>query len=172
MVRIWNKYVYEVDFDYANIVNNYKNSIIDFYGQSRDTHQTFDIPLVGERFNNFYGEIVPKLNKIIENIFFVGEKYMYQGINIYLQHPNAPFKEQSFFHHHMSAPGNLTAVFYFNIPKEGGEIEFEELPRVEGLKIKPRINTLYLFPQWLRHKGCPHKDNIKRFVLIITTLGI
>ena len=69
---------------------------------------------------------------------------------------NIPKENHSFLHNHAHAPGSMCGVFYLNIPRDGGEILFENKPMLEGLYIKPQIDNVYLFPIWLAHKAMPH----------------
>lgn len=160
MVEI-NRFVHCYDFNYSYFLNNYIDELLDIYDKfpsKPNDREGFDFPL---KINDINGFLIPKLNKLIEDNYYVGKRYKIGGINVYIQEPNQDKDNYSTIHNHAHHPGNMCGVFYLNIPQEGGEFHVSNPPLFDQY-IKPQLDKVYLFPVWLMHRGIPHKDNIKR----------
>ena len=149
----------EFDFNYTNIVAEYEDEIIEQYLHAKkDNPQLNDLSIPEE--HPLRDMLVPQVEAIIEENFFVGKKVsnMKMRLGVYIQN-----NEMGTYalHDHSHTEGNIAAIFYYNLPKEGGEFYYSYLGG-EGHgfsnKIKTEENKLYLMPMWLPHKPCPQKD--------------
>jgi|TARA_B100000900_G_scaffold405991_1_gene416354 hypothetical protein len=153
--------IYSYKFPYTNIINKYKPSIIKKYSEEFDNRVKTGQPFSDFHFQDtdFTNEICPSLEKIVKNNWYTGNILVKQGLRVYIQ-TDAYFT--SVFHSHEHLLGSIACVFYVNIPKEGGEIEFEysgnKGPNGYNQIIKPEEDTIYFFPMWLPHRPLPHKD--------------
>ena len=169
MVNIINPYIHEYDLDYVDFLNNNLNKLYELYdrgrwekeklkGQTKGiTDVTIDSPLI-------INYITPKLDKIVTDNYYAGNKLRESGLRCYKQSSTDYI---SSLHTHVRIMHSVSAVFYLNIPKIGGEIYFNYLEGISnegwGIKIKPLLNKVYLFPSWLPHTPLPHKDeNVER----------
>ena len=162
-----NKYIHSYKFNYSSFLQNYISEIIDKYS-TRNVHDDFDLVLENKEIENY---IFPKLNKIVEDNYHVGKNYGETRISVYVQEPSNEEPKEEFFHNHVHTCGSINGVFYLNIPKEGGGIQFFNPPWVD-LTIQPQIDTLYLFPYWIMHRPLPHKEDIIRISFNWTYGGI
>ena len=160
MVNELDRWLLEVDFEYSNFLSPYIDNILKEYNniQEQEQNESFDIILNIKDINNY---LLPKLKKTIQKYFFIDEEYETSECNVYVQPPEYKQTTPSFLHNHAHSPGNICGVFYLNIPKEGGEFWINNPPYID-LKIKPKLDKLYLFPIWLNHAALPHKDDIYR----------
>ena len=158
MVNIINDYIHEYDLDYANFFGRYKEEIIEEYKINSNLQNPNNVD-VNLKNNNILHFILPKLYKIVQENYDVGPPLVEYGIRMYKQN-SQDFKSN--LHSHVHIMHSISAVFYLDIPKEGGEIYFSYMgnEKFNGfkLKVKPKINKVYLFPPWLPHTPLPHKD--------------
>ena len=140
--------IYSYKFPYTNIINKYKPSIIKKYSEEFDNRVKTGQPFSDFHFQDtdFTNEICPSLEKIVKNNWYTGNILVKQGLRVYIQ-TDAYFT--SVFHSHEHLLGSIACVFYVNIPKEGGEIEFEysgnKGPNGYNQIIKPEEDTVYFF---------------------------
>ena len=166
MVNIIHNYIHEYDLNYSDVFLVNLSSIL---GEHREGYENrkrgggslTDITLQNPIINNF---IIPKLHKVVTDNFYVDPPLIEYGIRVYKQTSK---EYKSALHSHIHIMHSISAVFYLNIPQEGGEIYFEYMKGSRfgnlELKLKPLINKVYLFPSWLPHTPLPHKDeNITR----------
>jgi hypothetical protein len=114
-----------------------------------------DTPLKFEEFDRYF---IPKIESIINKHYIVTPSFERTTIRCYKQTNQ---DESYIFHNHVGILGNINVIFYINIPKEGGELEFLD-PVSNTIRIKPQKDKIYLMPQWLYHTPLPHKDDITR----------
>lgn len=152
-----NKWLYSYDLNYSSFLNGYIDEILRLYQKPIKEGDGHDFYIDIKPITNF---IIPKLNKIVEDNFYVGKKYEDDGLRVYVQEGSNE-KHASTLHNHAHRAGNMCGIFYLNIPTEGGEFHVLNPPYLDEF-IKIEINKVYLFPIWLMHRAMPHKDNIKR----------
>lgn len=157
MVEI-NKWLHSYDFNYSYFLDNYINKIINLYNNNPLKEKDFAFDLDYLPLNNF---LLPKLNKIVEENYYVGKRYTEGKISIYIQEPNEKEENHSYLHNHAHTLGNICGVFYLNIPQDGGEFHVYNPPFIDQI-IKPQIDKIYLFPNWLMHRAISHKGDKKR----------
>ena len=145
------------DFDYLSIIEPYveeiTNIILNYKNRGQipvDLQLPFEHPL--------HKIISPQVENIVNTHFFAGKKLQkYVNIAVYLQN-NEIFTSK--LHDHVSTLGSISGVFYYNLPKEGGEFYYKYLDKEWGEenKIQLQENKIYLFPAWLPHKPLPQQD--------------
>jgi len=153
-------YIHEYDFEYSELLQPHIESFIEIFDQYvKDKYLKTNnlilpnIPVIQALETNLH-------NLIITN-YYAGPHAVDSRINLYIQ-DNTVNEKRLRFHNHMDSPGNLSLVFYMNIPEENGEISFKFFPYEEDFKIKPKLNKVYVFPSWVYHKPNKHEDNINR----------
>lgn len=155
MVKIINNHLLEVDFEYSKIIDNWSNLIISEYKERKKK-----IPDMSDfTFTNYelIDTLGPKLCKIVEDLFIISEPKWKSDFGIYVQTSTVT---TNVLHTHLHNAGTICGVFYYNIPKEGGEVLFKNddvLLTYENV-VKPKLDKLYLFPVWMPHSPLPHKD--------------
>lgn len=161
MVNIITPLIHSTDLDYTSILGNLKNVIIDEYLQlKKEKNDLTSMPLDSSKVELI--KLNLKLNRIIEENYFVGPKIGENVFNVYIQNNKNNTVQ---LHDHLNSMGVINAVFYLNIPKQGGEIMFRHLENSKWGKetiIKPEVNKVYLFPYWLPHTPLPQQDEIPR----------
>lgn len=90
----------------------------------------------------------PLLEKLVKNYYEVGDNILQNELNIYRQNNKSG---QNVFHNHVLAGGGIAATLYSSIPRFGGELEVF-LPPNEPISIKPELDKVYIFPNWLLHR--------------------
>lgn len=150
-------YIHEYSFEYSNILEPYIEEFIKIFNEN----------VLGKNlnFNNLILPRIPliyslenELGNLVKNNYYAGTNSVDSHMNVYVQ-DNSITTEK--YHNHMGTPGNLSLIFYMNIPKEGGEIEFM-LDPYDSFKLKPELDKVYIFPNWLYHKPTKHEDDINR----------
>ena len=162
MVNIIHDFIHEYDFLYDHILSPFKENLIDefFDRRNKEGDHITDILLDGEI--EEFKKIELGLSKIVEENYFVGNKFASGGIRAYVQNNQ---NSTQILHNHVNLKGSICAVFYLNIPKQGGEILFRDLENSEWgseVTIKPKLNKVYLFPYWLPHVPLPQQDTTSR----------
>ena len=153
-------YILECDFPIEEFTDKHISSIKEDFEKFWDdpNREGNDMVIRNEEFTSY---ITLQISNIIENIFIIGPKISYiSTLNLYVQTNTCG---TSYFHNHVQSPGNVCTTFYKNIPKEGGEIIFNNSKLNGEVKIKPKINKLYIFPKWLDHTPLPQLDKEPRF---------
>jgi len=161
-------YIHEYDFKYHDYLSQYNNELIDYYYKINSTPKEGKFDNVQVNNPPLEDFLIEKLTKLVINNYHAGEYTINMGLNIHVQDNN--YKPSKLYHNHVIIPGNICAVFYTNIPKEGGEIEFNIDP-FEKVRVKPEKNKIYLFPIWLYHRSIEHKDDINRICFNWTYTG-
>lgn len=159
-----NKWFHCYDFQYSDFLYNHLDEIIEDYKKGKEK-KSYDRPLSIDKINKF---LYPRLNKLVEDNFYVGKKYNNFPIFTYIQQPKDN-KEKN-LHTHTHNPGNLCGVFYLNIPQQGGELQVSYPPFCD-FNIKPQIDKIYLFPIWLMHRALPHSGDKERISFNFTYPG-
>lgn len=152
MTTVLHDFVHEYDFPYHDYLLKFKPHLLDIYFNQRQNNKSVtDFRVANLEILNF---INPKIDKIIETHYWVGEKLLDLGLRVYIQNNK---ENTSFLHAHAWNPGTLAAVFYVDPPEKGGELVFTDTTNFE-FKLKPQRNKLYVFPMWLLHKPLPQED--------------
>jgi len=155
-------YIQRFDLDYTSIISPYIGNIIDNFliqNKTNPNQREVILPL-----DHPICEIMqPPLEEIVETHFWVGPKIGRYGFRAYIQ--NNQISTMA-LHTHIHIPGAISGVFYYNVPKEGGELLFKYLEgekwKNEGgfeKKVKVKENKIYLFPMWLPHTPLPQNDS-------------
>jgi len=157
MITNINNYIIEEDFPYDNILQNYKERMINHYLKNNlIQNNIYDLHLPQ---GNPVDNLIPSINRLISNTFHTETPIRSWNLNLYVQNNSI---STSLYHNHIGRNGYICAVFYTNLPKEGGEITFLVQPSLtsknEEITIKPQINKIYFFPFWLYHSPRPQKD--------------
>lgn len=155
MYREINRWVHSYEFKYSDFLGNNLDLIIEDYWDGKKEIAK-DSPIRLDFVNDFINE---NLNKIIQDNYYAGKNLANSPTNLYVQLPNAPKEEQSFYHNHTHTVGNIIGVFYLNIPEEGGEFSVWNPPILDHFQFKPEIDRVYFFPIWLMHKALPHSGD-------------
>lgn len=147
-------YLHEYDFLYHDYISsNFKKEILDSYYQNLSLKTgSLDFPFANDKLNNF---ILPKLNKIVQNHYWVGDKLYESPLRIYIQNNKESISR---YHNHSGGMCALSGVFYLDPPKEGGEILFLFELDEQPFKLKPQKDKLYLFPMWVYHTPTKQQD--------------
>lgn len=152
-------FVHEYDFPVLDLLNPYKEDIINEFDKSPKIENEHNVPL----YNQFiYHHLEPKLNQLIQYWYQVGDPLSKSTINLYVQDN---IKYASYWHTHIFDinKSNVVCTFYLHELEEGegGELEFA-LPPIDPFKIRPKVNKLYVFPNWLAHRPLPQTSTAKR----------
>lgn len=160
-IRTLHRHLHEVDFIYSDKIKEYESYIFREYEEflKKDLRGN-DFFINNRELSDWFNQ---KLNKIVKKYYHVSSPFHDNlGLRAYIQ-TNTP--TNSFFHSHIHQPGVICGVMYYNIPKEGGEFEIFDSPHEPPFKIKPKLNKVYFFPNWLYHRPTPQKDDISRICL-------
>lgn len=155
-MKVLNQWLHQYSFEYSDFLSNFIDDIIDKYNSNKSQNGGFDMVYSNPLVDKY---ILPRLDKIIKENYYAGKNYYDYGLRIYVQEPNTPEKDQSFYHNHAHIAGNICGVFYLNIPDEGGGVAFKNIPYLQEQILKPQLDNLYIFPTWLQHKAMPHQSN-------------
>lgn len=161
MYRQINRFVHSYDFKYSDFLDPYIDIILQNFEENKH-NLSKDCILSIPSVNEFISD---NLNRIIQENYYAGPILGDYPPNVYVQYPNVPEEEQSFYHNHVHTIGNIAGVFYLNLPNEGGEFQVHNPPFIEHHRFKPEIDKVYFFPIWLMHKACPHMENLKRICI-------
>lgn len=168
MVEILHPYVHEYDFPFHDYLKSYKDSLIkEYYRRKQGDTKNNDFPLFNHPINNL---LVPKLNKIVEENYWVDKTQVNSSLNLYVQNKNTT---DFFFHNHAGTMSSMVGVFYVDIPQDGGELTFLLNPpplnfksstdnRQKTFTLKPLKDKLYLFPYWIYHSPTPQTSDTHR----------
>lgn len=156
-MKVIHPYIHEYNFDYEDNLKPYISEFIKVYNTNIKNKITKTnnlilprIPIINSLENN--------LVELVRNNYYAGYNTIDSYLNLYVQDNKVSTEN---YHNHMNSPGNLSLIFYMNIPKEGGEIEFM-MDHGENFRLKPQLHKVYVFPNWLYHKPTKHEDNIDR----------
>ena len=118
-MNIIHDYIHEYDFPYHNYLKKYKESLVDIYLTYKNNNPLLtDLQLSNnEEIPTF---LLPKIKKIIKKSYWIDKPIIDYGLRIYVQNDKS---NTSFYHNHMLA-SSLSAVFYLDPPREGGELLF------------------------------------------------
>ena len=158
MVNIIHPFIHEYDFPYHNYLKEYKTEIINNYFSIKKKYPNVtDYPISLNHPLSILLE--PKLNTLIKENYYINEPLSKFGFRTYIQN-NQNFT--SVYHNHLS-PSSISATFYLDPPKDGGEIKFlvgfdEKENQSQEIFIKPKSDKVYVFPYWLFHSPTPQKD--------------
>ena len=147
-------YLHEYDFPYHDYIKEFKSEILEAYEVQKHQATSYDIEIHNPVLEKF---LIEKLLKITHKNYIVGERRIECGIRAYIQN-NEYYMSK--FHNHAAVPGNICCVFYIDIPKVGGELEFHF--GEYKVKIKPEKDKIYFFPIWAYHKPLPQEDEETR----------
>tara|TARA_R110000803_G_C11829467_1_gene303081 strand:+ start:62 stop:619 length:558 start_codon:yes stop_codon:yes gene_type:complete len=148
--------VHEYDFHYSNILKPYIKDILQDYEYNKKqfpTKLTTDITL--DPNIPVIKQITKELEQLVQENYYMGKPMGESILNVYIQNDKS---NTSKLHDHTEGFGTINGVFYLNPPKEGGEILFRHLENTEWgseLKLKPKMDKIYLFPYYLPHKPLP-----------------
>ena len=158
MVRDIVDFIHEYDFPYHDYLLTYKEDILThyFHYKSQDSTLT-DFVYKNKDLSSF---LFPKLNKIVEDNYW-GDKHITNNpLRIYIQDNSTPHPLN--FQHHAYGISSLVGVFYLDLPKNGGDLQFLNVENESIFTLKLQKNKLYTFPSWLPHKPIPQEDNTPR----------
>lgn len=159
-------YLLEEDFNCEDFLKQEEESLINYFNTYKDELYGFaDVPLRDTPINHHFG---PYIEKIIKNTFITDEANIELGFNLYVQ--NSQVKESN-YHSHVHLAATICGVFYTNLPKKGGNLEFIHPPAYDEndpLVLEPEINKIYLFPSWLYHKPTLHNEGVNRICINIS----
>tara|TARA_R100001463_G_scaffold17250_2_gene44277 strand:- start:1072 stop:1602 length:531 start_codon:yes stop_codon:yes gene_type:complete len=146
-------FIHEYDFPIHDLIIPYKEDIIKQFESKLNFNKGNNIPYT----NSYLEDLVfPKFLDLIKNNYEVDNLINDLKLWVYVQ--NNFFNRPS-LHHHIPT-STLNAVFYINIPKIGGELEFKY--EDTSYVLSPKKDKIYIFPYWLPHKPLPQKDEDKR----------
>ena len=157
MVNTIHPFIHEYDFPYHSHLKEYKTEILNnFFSWKKEKPSITDFPLPLN--HPLVTLLEPKLTTLIKDNYYVDKPLSNFGFRAYIQN-NQNFT--SFYHNHLS-PSSISAVFYLDPPKEGGEIKFllgfDEENKPQELYLKPKKDKVYIFPYWLYHSPLPQTD--------------
>jgi len=158
MVRIINEYLISDDLNYYGYIQNYRDELLNLYFKNNNQKKNFDCILDNSDINNY---LTPKLNALVEKIFWVGPTLLNFPISFYVQNNQ---NQNIYLHNHSRNPGTVQAIFYLDIPKKGGETLFklEFNGEEQDYILKPQLNKVYFFPSWIYHTALPQQDECYR----------
>ena len=170
MTYFINKFIHSYKLDYTAFFNQNMGLIQEEYEREFENRKKTrpDLPLTDITLSNptLLNFITPKLEKIVSDFYYTGPKLEEAGIRVYKQISD---DYVTALHSHVHIMTTINAVFYLNIPKEGGEIFFSYMNgkysegRGMEVTLKPQMDMVYFFPSWLPHTPLPHKDkNVTR----------
>ncbi len=156
-------YIITKTFDFEELNNQHKNSMIEKFKQDKLTPrlQENGLSVAGGSFgyNTLYDDteytsIISKaFINVVESTFEVSPLTRPVRTWIYVQN-NKHFS--SVWHSHVTT-STVNAVYYINPPKRGGGLNLRH-DLIENI-IYPKSNTLYIFPCWLEHRPLPQEDD-------------
>lgn len=137
--------------------------IDNFYNFSKGEHAKIKSNIINqikraEWDNNYVLEKSKFTTKLYDTFVKTSKKHLKFKVNKDLNRDfcwavasNKDFVPSVNWHNHIKS-STINSVYYLHIPKdmEGGEIEFKNR-RGDILKITPKTNELYIFPNWMWH---------------------
>lgn len=169
-MSIDNPYIIECDFKVDDLIAPIKEDIIAKYQRDvidNPDYVGYNTKLENKKFDRYVGEFF--VRKIADYFSINKKKVVVKGglagvtvssdevriieSWIYCQNDKHAVSE---WHSHIQT-STINAVFYYDVPKSGGELELDILG--EKIIIKPEINKLYMFPGWVMHRTLPQKDS-------------
>ena len=163
------RYLLEFDFPSSQFLEKHKDSLFQAYVESRKTlYKGNDFTLINSPINHYFNQ---KIKNLIEDNFYLNHTNVDIGLNLYVQDNE---NNASIFHNHSHTPSSICGVFYYNIPKEGGEFEVFDYPNhpiENSIQFKPQEDKIYVFPPWLYHRPLPQKDKTPRLCINFQYIG-
>jgi hypothetical protein len=147
-------FIHEYDFPYHDEVLEHKNDILKQFkekiGIKHADRDTYTVDYVNEPLRK---KIEQRFDKVVHDNYSVDPRMQDLSLNVYVQNKE---HSNSLWHDHVFS-ATINAVFYLNLPKVGGGLQF--IYQGEQLTLQPKINKIYLFPYWLQHRPLPQEDN-------------
>jgi hypothetical protein len=162
-MRIIHKYLHEFNFPFSDFLRKERENILEYYTTVKNS--TRDKPLINTPINYYFND---RIKQLIEDYYYITPTIYDIDLNLYIQDNDPSYTSN--FHTHIQTSQAISGVFYLDLPKEGGELEFfhePTIPRENPLRIKPQEDKLYLFPSWIHHKPTSQKDSKPRICINI-----
>jgi len=145
-------FVHEYDFPIHDLVYPFIEDIVDQFYKNINLDKGYNIPYSNPYLENL---ILPKFINLIKKNYDVDDMINTPLLFIYIQNNINASSPSDNLHHHIKT-STLNAVFYVNLPKKGGGLQF--LLGEHYHNLQPQINKLYVFPSWLYHRPLPQQD--------------
>jgi len=163
------RYIKRFDFPVSKLFHKIKSQLVEEYVMMRSNGMlgpqagfySYPISIEPELCMNVY----QNFSNIVEETFYVNRAFdserFANDFKLYCVCQNNDMRA-SVSHNHTQTT-SIASVFYLDLPEEGGELDFYFGDT--SARLKPKLNTLYVFPHWVYHKPQPQKDSKYRICI-------
>jgi len=155
--------LHEYDFPYHDYLLDHLDHIDQVYSEGKEANLSIERANVPYPHEEVWEFLNPKLNKIVQDNYYVSPYCDPNSFGIYRQDGNQD--EVYDAHNHVNS-STIIGVFYINPPKpgEGGELVLHFHNNYNTVYyLQPKPNKLYLFPSWVYHHVNPQRTLTPRY---------
>tara|TARA_R110000803_G_scaffold198082_1_gene261773 strand:- start:171 stop:716 length:546 start_codon:yes stop_codon:yes gene_type:complete len=162
MFRRVDKHVHQYFHPLEDLLFLWREKLLEhFYECLPKLEKSFNVSLNGEKFSALTFELTNIIYPLIKKYYIIDDPVQPIQYRLYVQN-NERFARV--WHNHTEQNQYILGTIYDNIPTKGGEVGFKN-KFLEDIIVKPRSNTITLFPYWMYHSPFPHEDNIERICI-------
>lgn len=149
-------------FQYSDIMPQHEQRIVNTYHSNIDHSQGYNVCYSDRQFN---AVISQRFWRVLHEWFHLGSDGEVGYTWAYVQTHAA---SSNYWHNHKNT-STINAVFYWNIPAQGGELDLC-VPQGNDItvhSVQPILDTVIIFPYWLYHRPRPQVTNETRISMNI-----